>query len=267
MGIHPTAIVDARAELGADVEIGPYAIVGPEVRLADRVQIGAHAVIGGPSWLGEETRVFPHAVIGGDPQDKKYRGEKTRLEVGARNIFREFSTVNRGTALGGALTRIGDDNLFMASTHVAHDCRVGSRCVFANSAALAGHVVIEDGAILGGLVGVHQYSRIGRFAMLGGGAMAAQDVPPFCVAQGDRARLYGLNVVGLRRGGFSLESIQALRAAWRELFQQGLPLRIALDQVREVYADVSEVMELVRFIESSSRGICRSAAADAHADV
>lgn len=267
MPIHPTAVVDPSAELGVDVELGPFAVVGPRVVLADRVQLGAHAVVMGPTRIGADTRIYPHAVLGTDPQDKKYRGEETRLEVGERNCFREFSTVNRGTSGGGGLTFVGDDNLFMASTHVAHDCHVGSRCVFANSAALAGHVIIQDGAILGGLVGVHQHSRIGRYAMLGGGAMAAQDVPPFCIAQGDRARLYGLNVVGMRRGGFSLETIQALRAAWRELFQQGLPLRIGLEQVREVYADVPEVQEFVRFIESSTRGICRAAAADASAEV
>lgn len=259
MAIHPTAVVDPRAELHPSVEIGAYAVIEGEVHLGEDVAVGPHAVLQGPMQVGARTRVFAHAALGGDPQDKKYRGERTQLQIGTDNTFREFTTANRGTTGGGGLTRIGDHNLFMAYAHVAHDCTVGSHCVFANSAALAGHVQVMDGAILGGLVGIHQHSRVGRYAMLGGGAMAAQDVPPFTVAQGDRARLFGLNVIGLRRAGFSLPVIQALRAAYRELFQQGLPLRIALEQTREVYADVAEVEELVSFIESSRRGVCRSA--------
>ena len=258
--IHPTAIVDRTASLGRDVDVGPYAVVGAGVALADEVSVGAHAVLQGPAQIGEGTRIFPHAVLGADPQDKKYRGEPSRLEVGAYNVFREFTTVNRGTEGGGGLTRVGAHNLFMAYSHVAHDCRVGDHCVFANSVALAGHVHVQDGAVLGGLVGIHQHSRIGRLAMLGGGAMAAQDVPPFTMAQGDRARLFGLNLVGLRRNGFSLDAISALKSAYRELFQQGLPLRVAADQAREVYADVPAVMELIRFIDDSRRGLCRSRA-------
>lgn len=262
MNIHPTAVVDPRAELADDVEIGPYAVIEAEVALGPRVVVGPHCVITGPTTIGEDTRLFPHVVLGADPQDKKYRGERSALSIGAKNVFREFSTANRGTPGGTGTTRIGDRNLFMAYSHVAHDCEVGSGCVFANSVALAGHVHIADGAVLGGLVGVHQFTRVGRFAMLGGGAMAAQDVPPFTLAQGDRARLFGLNVIGLRRAGFTLAAIQALRSAYRELFQQGMPLRLALDQVREVYQDVPEVQELVAFIASSSRGVCRSAAVD-----
>lgn len=259
MAIHPTAVVDRTAELGADVEIGPFCVIGPHVRLYDRVVIQAHAIVNGPTEVGEDTKIFSFAAIGGDPQDLKYRGETTRLIVGARNVFRENATANRGTAHGGGMTRIGDDNLFMAGSHVAHDCVVGSHCVFANYVAIAGHVTVQDRAILGGLAAVHQHSRVGRCAMVGGGAMAAQDVPPFCIAQGDRARLLGLNVVGLRRAGFPLETLQALKNAYRELFQAGMPLRIAAEQVREVYADVPEVMELVEFLENSTRGICRSA--------
>ncbi len=259
MPVHPTAVVDPTAELADDVELGPFAVIGADVRLAAGVRVGAHAVISGPARVGENTHIFPHAVLGQDPQDKKYHGEHTALDIGAHNVFREFTTVNRGTDGGGGVTRIGDRNLFMAYSHVAHDCQVGSGCVFANSVALAGHVRVEDGAVLGGLVGVHQYTRVGRHAMLGGGAMAAQDVPPFTIAQGDRARLFGLNVVGLRRAGFSLAVIQALRSAYRELFQQGIPLRLAIEQVREVYAEVPEVQELVGFVAGSARGVCRSA--------
>lgn len=262
MAIHPTAIVEPTAELGSDVEIGPYAIVRARVRLGDRVRIGPHAVVTGPTEIGDDTRIFPFAALGDDPQDLKYKGEESRLVVGARNIFRENTTVNRGTAGGGGVTRIGSDNLFMAGSHVAHDCQVGSHCVFANYAAIAGHVTVADRAILGGFSGVHQHSRIGRCAMVGAAAMAAQDVPPFTICQGDRARLFGLNIVGLRRAGFPLEVMQALKSAYRELFHQGVPMRIALEQVREVYASVPEVVELVDFCESSQRGICRSQGAE-----
>ncbi|MFZ5476342.1 MAG: acyl-ACP--UDP-N-acetylglucosamine O-acyltransferase [Myxococcota bacterium] len=258
MAIHPTAIVDPRAELGRDVEVEAYSIIRGGVVLHDGVRIGPHAVITGPTVIGEGSRVFPFASIGEDPQDLKYKGETTRLEIGARNTFREGVTINRGTGHGGGVTRIGSDNLFMAGSHVAHDSVVGNHCVFANCAAIAGHVTVQDRAILGGFAGVHQHSRIGRCAMVGAGAMAAQDVPPFTIAQGDRARLFGLNIVGLRRAGFKLEVLQALKAAYRELFHEGRPMRIALEQVREVYADMPEVVELVDFCEDSQRGICRS---------
>jgi UDP-N-acetylglucosamine acyltransferase len=263
MAIHPTAIVDSTVQLGDDVEIGAYSIVRGRVILGNRVRIGPHAVVTGDTEIGEETRVFPFASIGDDPQDLKYRGEPTTLIIGARNTFRESSTVNRGTALGSGITRIGDDNLFMAGSHVAHDSTVGSHCVFANYAAIAGHVNIADRAVLGGFAGVHQHSRVGRCAMVAGGAMATQDVPPFCIAQGDRARLLGLNVVGLRRAGFPLPVMTALKDAYRDLFQKGMPLRIAAEHVREEYGqDIPEVIELVDFCESSTRGICRSAGAD-----
>ncbi len=266
MAIHPTALVDSRAELGADVEIGPYAIIEGPVRLGDRVQVHAHGMVRGHTELGPECVIHPFACIGGDPQDLKYRGEPTRLVVGARNTFRENSTANRGTAASGGITRIGNDNLFMASTHVAHDCVVGDHCVFANSVAIAGHVTIQDRVVLGGLAAVHQYGRIGRCAMVGGGGMAAQDVPPFTIAQGDRARLVGLNVVGLRRAGFSREVMSALKGAYRELFQAGMPTRIASEQVRAFYHDVPEVLELVAVLESSQRGICRSVGSSDGAD-
>jgi UDP-N-acetylglucosamine acyltransferase len=267
MAIHPTAIVEPKVELGQDVEIGPFCWVRNGAILRDGVQLGSHCVVGPGTTIGAHTRVYHHAVLGEDPQDKKYRGEETWLTIGSHNVFREFTTVSRGTAVGNATTVVGDHNLFMAYSHVAHDCVVGSNCVFANSVNLAGHVEIQDSVVLGGLVGVHQHSRIGRCAMVGGGGMAAQDVPPFTIAQGDRARLFGLNIVGLRRNGYSLDVITALKGAYRELFNQGLPLRIALEQVREVYAEVAEVAEVVRFIEGSSRGICRSAGADPVAEV
>jgi len=258
MPIHSTAIVAADAEVADSVEIGPYAIIGAGVQLKSGVRVGAHAVISGPTVIGENCLISHHAVLGEAPQDKKYAGEPSRLEIGAGNTFREFSTVHRGTGDEG-VTRIGEDNLFMAYSHVAHDCTIGDRCVLANASQLAGHVVVSNDAVIGGLVGVHQYCRIGRCAMLGGGAKAAQDVPPFTIAQGDRARLFGLNIVGLRRNGLDLDVVVGLKSAYRQLFHHGLPLRIALEQVRDVYAKVPEVAELVEFIEGSTRGICRSA--------
>ena len=265
--IHPTAIVEPSVQLGNDVEIGAFSIVRGRVVLHDRVRVGPPAVVTGHTEIGEDSRIFPFASIGDDPQDLKYRGEPTSLFIGARNTFRESSTVNRGTALGGGCTRIGDDNLFMAGSHVAHDCVVGSHCVFANYAAIAGHVSVADRVALGGFAGVHQHSRVGRCAMVAGGAMSTQDVPPFCIAQGDRARLLGLNVVGLRRAGFPLPVMTALKDAYRDLFQKGMPLRIAAEHVREEYGqDIPEVVELVDFCESSTRGICRSAGADGPTD-
>lgn len=260
MAVHPTAIIDDAAVLHDGVDIGPYAVIGADVVLHEGVSVGSHAVVVGPTVVGAGTRIFHHAVVGEEPQDKKYAGGTSRLVIGERNTIREFVSINRGTERGGGLTQVGDDNFFMAYSHVAHDCTVGNGCVLANSVALAGHVTICDHAVLGGLVGVHQHSRIGRCSMLGGGAMAAQDVPPFTIAQGDRARLFGLNIVGLRRNGFDRDTISALKGAYRELFAQGTPLRIALEQVREFYVDVPEVIELVSFIEASSvRGVCRSA--------
>lgn len=259
MPVHPTAVVDPDAVVHPSASIGPYAVIGAGVTLGQDVQVGAHAVVHGITDVGDRTRIFPHAAIGLDPQDKKYAGEPTRLLLGTDNVFREFSTANRGTAQGGGVTRIGSHNLFMAYTHVAHDCVVGDHVVMANCASLAGHVEVQDHAILGGLSGIHQHTRVGRCAMVGGGGMVGQDVPPFTIAQGDRAKLFGLNVVGLRRGGYGLPVIQALRNCYRELFHQGIPLRIALEQAREVYADQPEVVEFITFIEQSRRGVPRSA--------
>jgi UDP-N-acetylglucosamine acyltransferase len=264
MSIHPSAIVEDGAELASDVEIGPFAVIGSGVILRGGVRVGAHTVVQGPCDIGERTRIFHHAVIGEEAQDLKFDGGPTSLEIGPDNTFREFTTVNRGTRNG--TTRIGSNNLFMAYSHVAHDATIGDRCVFANSANIAGHVVVENDVVLGGLVGVHQHCRIGRSSMVGGGSMAAQDVPPFTIAQGDRARLFGLNIVGLRRNEFSFDVITALKGAYRELFHQGTPIRIALETVRDGYANVPEIAELVSFIEGSTRGICRSAGTEPNLD-
>lgn len=258
MSVHPTAIVDASAELGSDVQIGPYAVIEAGARLGDGVHIGPHAVIHTGTILGARCVVHAHAVLGGAPQDKKHDGSATVLEVGPDNVFREFVTANRGSSGGGGVTRIGARNLFMATCHIAHDCIIGNDVVMANGTALGGHVEIGDRAVLGGLSAVHQHCRIGREAMVGGGAMAALDVPPFTIAQGDRARLYGLNIVGLRRAGHDASVVSALKGAYRELFHDAQPIRIAIENVRTRFAGVPEVQELVRFVEGSVRGVCRS---------
>jgi UDP-N-acetylglucosamine acyltransferase len=258
MAVHSTAIVDPSAELG-DVTVGPYAVIGAGVQLHDGVEVGAHAVVEGPTVVGERTRIHAHAVIGGEPQDAKHdRGAPTRLEIGRDNVFREFTSAHRGSSGGGGLTVIGDGNYFMANSHVAHDCVVGDGTMFANSAAIAGHVQVADGAILGGLCAVHQFCRVGRLAMVGGGAMCAQDVPPFSIAQGDRARLYGLNIIGLRRAGLDADAMSALKDAWRRLFVSDLPRKLALTQVEAAHGAVGEVAELLAFVRSSSRGVCRA---------
>mgnify|MGYP000385929777 CR=1 FL=1 len=259
MAIHPTAIVDPAAELG-DVTVGPYAIIGAGVVLHDGVSVGAHSVVEGPMVVGQGTEIGHHVVLGGLPQDQKHdRSAPTRLLIGKNNVFREFSSAHRGSSGGGAETRIGDGNYFMANSHVAHDCTVGHGTMFANSAAIAGHVEVHDGAILGGLCAVHQHSRIGRFAMIGGGAMCAQDVPPFTIAQGDRARLYGVNIIGLRRNGMSAETVSRIKEAWRQLFVSDVPKKLALARVAEAHGDVAEVAELVAFVRESPRGVCRAA--------
>ncbi len=260
MAIHPLAHVDPGVVIQGDVDIGPFAVVGPAVVLARDVELAPHAVVLGPTTLGPGCRVFPHAVLGGEPQDLKYRGTPTRLVVGAGNTFREGCTVHRGTdSIGGGRgeTRIGDGNLLMAQSHLAHDVVMGDRCVLANSAAVAGHAVIQSCTILGGLVGIHQRARVGRLAMVGAGAMVSQDVPPFCIAQGDRARLVGLNLVGLRRAGVSRDLIALLKAAWHVLAERDLTRAQSLERILALGPGVPELEELVGFVNESKRGICK----------
>lgn len=255
--IHPTAVVAEGAVLGPGVEVGPYAIVGERVRIGAGTTVGAHAVIEGNTSIGESNRIFPFASIGLVPQDLKYRGEDSTLVIGSRNIIREFTTLHPGTAGGGMITRVGDGNLLMNYTHIAHDCLLGDGNILANGAQLGGHVVIESSVVVGALVGVHQFVRIGESALLGAGSMVSQDVPPFCNATGDRARLHGLNTVGLKRRGFSAEQISTLKRAYRILFQSRLTAAAAVKRVREELPAVPEVERLAAFIEASQRGVCR----------
>lgn len=255
--IHPTAVVDPAARLADGVTVGPFAVIGAGVTVGEDTEIGPHAVIDGHVTIGRRCTITGQSSIGAPPQDLKYRGGATRVEIGDHNIVREFVTINRATESGGGVTRIGSHGMFMAYAHVAHDCTVGDHVVMANAATLAGHVTIEDHAIVGGLVAVHQFTRIGESAILGGGAMVTLDVVPYCMAAGDRASLHGLNLVGLRRRGFSAATLAALRSAYRTIFQSGMRLQEALEAVRAESADDPRVAHLLEFIERSQRGICR----------
>ncbi|MDH5526216.1 MAG: acyl-ACP--UDP-N-acetylglucosamine O-acyltransferase [Nitrospirota bacterium] len=255
--IHPTALVDPKAELGSGVSVGPFTVIGPQVRVGDGCEIGSHVVLSGNTTIGPGNRIFPHNAIGGIPQDLKYAGEDTRLEIGERNTFREFMTVNLGTEGGGGVTRIGNGNLFMAYVHVAHDCIIGDRTILANAVTLAGHVEVEDGAVVGGLSAVHQFTRIGSLAMIGGCSAVDQDVAPFCMAIGNRISLRGLNLVGLKRLGLSRDDIRILKDAYGELFTTDRPLKESVQVIQNKWPKDIRVARLAAFVEASERGVCR----------
>lgn len=255
--IHPTAIVSPGAQLGQDVEIGAFCTVGPRVQLGDGVRLVSHVVIEGATQIGAGTAVHPFAVLGGAPQHLAHKGEDTRLVVGERNIIREHVTMHTGTVGGGGVTRIGSDSLYMVGAHVAHDCIVGDRVTFANNATLGGHVVIGDFVFMGGLCAVHQFTRIGRYSFVGGGGVVTKDIIPYGSVWGNHAHLEGLNLVGLKRRGFSREAINALRAAYRLLFADEGTFQERLDDVAEAHAGTPEVMEIVDFIRSeANRPLC-----------
>lgn len=256
--IHPTAIVDASARIGANVEIGAYSVVGADVEIGEGTRIGPHCTIEGPTRIGRDNRFHGHAAIGGDPQDKKFEGERTELVIGDRNVFREFVTVNRGTGSGGGSTRIGDDNWFLSYVHVAHDCRVGNGCVFSNNATLAGHVEVGDFVILSGFTGVHQFCRIGAHAFIGMGAFVNGDVPPFVmVAQEGYGRPRGVNAEGLKRRGFDGGRIAAIKRAYRALYVSGAKLDEAKQQLVALAQDSADVREVLEFIERGERPLLR----------
>lgn len=255
--VHPSAIVAPGAELDSGVEVGPYAVIGSQVRIGKNTWIGPHAVIEGRTTIGCENRIFQFASVGAMPQDKKYAGEESTLIIGDHNVIREFATLNPGTRGGGMVTRVGGHNLFMVYSHVAHDCIVGNHVILANSATLAGHVLLEDYVVVGGLVGIHQFARIGESALLAAGAMASLDVPPYCAAIGDRAHLSGLNLIGLKRRGFGSAQIAAIKKAYRVLFTEGEPLQDALVRIRQAHPSSPEVAHMAEFIAASARGVCR----------
>lgn len=254
---HPTAVVGAGAELGEGVVVGPYAIVRDNVRIGARTHVEAHAVVEEHTTIGANCRIFPHACIGTIPQDLKFRGEVSYLEIGDRNVFREFVTVNRGTEGGGGVTRIGSDSLFMAYSHVAHDCIIGNHVIFGNAATLAGHVIIEDWAIVSAFSGVQQFLRVGQHAFVAAYSGVTKDAVPYATVQGMHARTYGLNTVGLRRRGFSSEVLAELKRAFRLLFRSNLNTSQALEAIADENFGSPEVATLVDFVRSSENGIIK----------
>lgn len=259
MGIHPTAVVAAGAELGASVEVGPYCLVGPEVRLGDRTRLLGHVVVDGDTWLGEDCEVFPFAVLGTTPQDKKLKpGEGgCKLRIGNRNRIREHVTIHGGTSFGGGMTAIGDDNMLLVGCHVGHDATIGNHTVFTNGAMAAGHTFIGDRAILGAMVGIHQFARVGTLAMIGAGAMLTHDAPPYAMVQGDRARLVGVNLVGLHRNQFTPEQTALIKRVFRLLFWRTGNFTEKLEFVRRSSFGRDPLSRnILDFVASSSRGVC-----------
>ncbi|WP_395682305.1 acyl-ACP--UDP-N-acetylglucosamine O-acyltransferase [Dokdonella sp.] len=258
--IHPSALVDPAARIGTGVSVGAYSVIGAGVEIGDGTTIGSHVVIEGRTRIGRDNRIFQFASIGAEPQDKKFRGEESELVIGDRNHIREFATMHRGTAGGGGTTRIGDDNWFLAYTHVAHDCRVGNQCVFSNNATLAGHVEVGDHVIVSGFVGVHQFCRIGAHAFIGMGVLLSGDVPPFLMVAADadtQGRPRGINSEGLKRRGFDATRIAAIKRAYRTVYVGGTPLADAREKLAEQAKDSADVAQMLAFIERGERALAR----------
>lgn len=256
--IHPSAVIDPAARLGDNVRVGPFSLIGAEVEIADGTIIGPHCSVTGPTRIGRDNHFVGHVAVGGDPQDKKFAGERTELIIGDRNIIREFVTLNRGTGTGGSVTRIGNDNLLLAYTHVAHDCVVGNHCVFSNNSTLAGHVTVEDWVIMSGFAGAHQFCRIGAHAFIGMGVLISGDVPPYTMVGAEaQGRPRGINSEGLKRRGFDSERIAAIKRAYRTLYVAGLPLAEAKQQLAEQAQSSEDVRALLDFIERGERPLLR----------
>lgn len=257
MAIHPTAIIDPSAEIDATAEIGAYCVIGPDVKIGPGTELMHHVSIYKNTTIGSGSVIWPFASLGGDPQDLKYEGEESSLEVGDNVTMRECVTVNRGTADGGMVTRVGNSCLLMAYAHVAHDCQLGEGVIMANAVNLAGHVTLEDRSSVGGITAVHQFTRIGTRCFVGGMSGVSKDLPPYCLCEGNRAVPHGINVIGLKRSGFPEEAIKALRDAYKIIFRTRTPIKTAMEQVRAEVADTLEVRTLLKFIEESERGVSR----------
>lgn len=255
--VHDTSIVGPSVQLDNDVEIGPYCVIHDGVRIEKGSKLLSHVVVEGDTQIGENCTIHPFSSIGFPPQDLKYKGEKTSLVIGRNNIIREYSTIHRASISGEGVTVIGDNNFFMAYVHIAHDCKIGSNVIMANAATLAGHVLIEDYAVIGGLVAVHQFTRIGRYAMVGGFSGIGQDIPPYMVASGARAKLFGPNTIGLKRHGFSETTINSIKKAYKILFREKRTLKEALKKIQSDIPATDEIRHLIEFIEKNKRGICR----------
>jgi len=262
MKIHSTALVDKKAKLADDVEVGPYTIIGPDVEVSSSTSIGSYVVIEGNTTIGKNCRIFTGACLGTIPQDLKYKkGTKSFLKIGDSNIIREYVTMNLGTSEGG-VTSIGNENLLMAYSHVAHDCILGNGCVIANSGTLAGHVILEDKVVIGGLTAIHQFVRVGKLSIVGGCSKVVQDMPPFSMCDGHPARVYGLNLIGLKRSGISKNAQIALRKSFKTLFYSGLLSKNAVEKVRKDIKGFEEVDYILDFIKNSKRGVCRGGKED-----
>ena len=255
--IHSTAIIDSSAELADDVSVGPYSVIGPGVQIGAGSTLGSHVVVKGPTRLGKNNRVFQFASVGEDTQDMKYRGEPTRLEMGDGNIVREFCTIHRGTVQDKALTQIGDHNLFMAYTHIAHDCVVGNHVIMANAASIAGHVLVEDYAILGGFSLIHQFCKIGKHSFSAMGSVISRDIPPYVLVGGQPTKPHGINAVGLERQGFSQDAIRQIKKAYKIVFKSGLKLEDAIAALDEMAEETAEIHCLANFLKQTQRSILR----------
>jgi len=255
--IHPTAIVDPKAEIDPSVDIGPFCILKDGVKIRKGTKLLSHVIVEGSTEIGEHCRIHPYTSIGFPPQDLIYKGEKTKLVIGNNNTIREYVSIHRASVGGDGITVIGNNNFLMAYVHIAHDCKIGNNVVMANAATLAGHVMIEDNTVIGGMVAIHQYTRIGRYAMVGGFSGIGQDIPPFMIASGARAKLYGPNTIGLKRHGLSDTTINAIKKAYKILFREKRTMKDAIKKVQDEMAGIEEVAHLINFIEKNKRGICR----------
>jgi len=255
--IDSRAIVDPKAKIGKNVIIGPWTLIGPDVEIGEGTEIGAHVIIEGITKIGKENKIHSFVSLGSPPQVKSYQNEPTRLEIGDRNIFREYASAHRGTPNGKQVTRIGNENYFMVASHVAHDCLVGNEVNFANNASIAGHVIVEDYANLGGFVGIHQYCKVGAYSFLAGGSVILKDVPPFVMVSGFPAETHGLNVVGLERRGFTAATITALKRAYKIIFRKNYTIQVAVAELKTMITETAEVKLLVDFLDQSTRGIVR----------
>ncbi len=255
--IHPTAIVDSKAELDTDVEVGPYSVIKGDVVIGSGTKIGSHVTIDEYVNIGRSCMIFQYASIGAIPQDLKFKGEKTYLKIGQGTVVREFTTLNRGTGLGGGVTEVGENNLLMAYVHIAHDCIIGRNVILANNTQLSGHVTIGDYANIAGFVGVQQFVRIGAYAYVGGKSAVGKDIPPYVIVSGDRAKLFGLNSVGLKRNGFSENTISKLKKSYRIVFRIGLTMNEAIERVKAEVDQIPEVVKFIDFLKTAQRGITR----------